>query len=105
MKTTAPIVGNDFYELANDYQSEGNFVNRSRKDSKNLNDNVDRYKAFEKQNVHASILISCQTKTKLYGYLRVDSKYERIWTKDEKIVFQIIANLYALLLEFKNEEF
>ena len=50
MKTTAPIVGNDFYELANDYQSEGNFVNRSRKDSKNLNENVDRYKAYEKQN-------------------------------------------------------
>ena len=50
MKTTAPIVGNDFYELANDYQSEGNFVNRSRKDSKTLNDNVDRYKALDRQN-------------------------------------------------------
>ncbi len=50
MKTTAPIVGNDFYKLANDYQSEGNFVNRSRKDTKNLNDNVDRYKALDKQN-------------------------------------------------------
>ncbi len=50
MKTTAPIVGNDFDKLANDYQSEGNFVNRSRKDSKNLNENVDRYKAYEKQN-------------------------------------------------------
>lgn len=71
----------------------------------NLNEDNELKKAFEKQNVHASILISCQTKTKLYGYLRVDSKYERIWTKNEKIVFQIIANLYALLLEFKNEEF
>ena len=71
----------------------------------NLNEDNELKKALEKQNVHASILISCQTKTKLYGYLRVDSKYERIWTKAEKIVFQIIANLYALLLEFKNEEF
>ena len=50
MKTTAPIVGNDFDKLANDYQSEGNFVNISRKDSKNLNENVDRYKAYDKQN-------------------------------------------------------
>ena len=50
MKTTAPIVGNDFYELANDYQSEGNFVNRSRKDTANLNDNVDRHSKFDKQN-------------------------------------------------------
>ena len=50
MKTTAPIVGNDFYELANDYQSEGNFVNRSRKDTANLNNNVDRYSKFDKQN-------------------------------------------------------
>ena len=44
MKTTAPVVGNDFDMLANDYQSEGNFVNRSRKDSKTLDDNIDRYK-------------------------------------------------------------
>ena len=50
MKTTAPIVGNDFTMLANDYQSEGNFVNLSRKDTKNLNDNVDRYSKFDKQN-------------------------------------------------------
>ena len=50
MKTTAPIVGNDFTMLANDYQSEGNFVNSSRKDSKSLNDNVDRYQAYDKQN-------------------------------------------------------
>lgn len=50
MKTTAPIVGNDFDKLANDYQSEGNFVNRSRKDSKDLTDSVDKYKQLEKQN-------------------------------------------------------
>ena len=50
MRTTAPVVGNDFSMLANDYQSEGNFVNRSRKDSKNLNENVKRYSAFDKQN-------------------------------------------------------
>lgn len=59
-------------------------------------------KIFEDQGVHASILIPCQTKNKNYGYLRIDARHERIWTKDEKIVFQIIANLYALLKEFAN---
>ena len=60
---------------------------------------------FESQGIHASLLIPCQTKTKLYGYFRVDSKYERIWAKEEKIVFQVISNLYAVLLEFTNGKF
>ena len=55
MKTTAPIVGNDFDKLANDYQSEGNFVNRSRKDTINLNENVDRYSKLDKQNYHEEL--------------------------------------------------
>ena len=55
---------------------------------------------FEEQNVHASLLITCETKNKKYGYFRIDAKYERIWTKEEKIIFQIIANLYALVLEY-----
>ena len=55
MKTTAPIVGNDFDKLANDYQSEGNFVNRSRKDTTNLNENVDRYSKLDKQNYHEEL--------------------------------------------------
>lgn len=63
---------------------------------------ADLKKTFEDQKVHSSILIPCQTKTKNYCYLRIDAKHERIWTKDEKIVFQIIANLYAMLLEFAN---
>ena len=62
-------------------------------------------KLFEAQSIHASLLIPCSTKQKTYGYLRIDSKYERIWGKEEKIVFQVIANLYAVLLEFSNEEF
>lgn len=62
-------------------------------------------KIFEEQSIHASILIPCQTKTKNYGYLRIDAKHERIWTKEEKMVFQIIANLYAMLLELTNENF
>ena len=62
-------------------------------------------KEFEEQAIHASILIPCQTKTKNYGYLRIDAKHERIWTKEEKMVFQIVANLYAMLLELTNEKF
>ncbi len=62
-------------------------------------------KLFEEQSIHASLLIPCETKQKKYGYFRVDSKHERIWTKEEKIVFQIIASLYALILEIKNEKF
>ena len=58
-------------------------------------------KQFEEQGIHASILIPCRTKSMNYGYLRIDAKYERIWSKEEKTVFQIIANLYALLLENK----
>ena len=50
MKTTAPAVGNDFDMLANGYQSEGNFVNRSRKDSKELIDNINKYNQLIKQN-------------------------------------------------------
>ena len=50
MKTTAPAVGNDFDMLANGYQSEGNFVNRSRKDSKELIDNINKYNQLVKQN-------------------------------------------------------
>lgn len=60
---------------------------------------------FESQAIHASILIPCQTKSKIYGYLRIDAKHERIWSKEEKMVFQIITNLYAMLLELTNEKF
>ena len=60
---------------------------------------------FEGQKIHASLLIPCATKQKTYGYLRIDSRYERIWGREEKIVFQVIANLYALLLEFTNQKF
>ena len=55
MKTTAPIVGNDFDMLANNYQSEGNFVNRSRKDSKTLDDNVNKYNKLEKLDYHEDL--------------------------------------------------
>ncbi len=62
-------------------------------------------KEFEEQKIHASLLIPCATKSKLYGYLRIDSRYERIWAREEKIVFQVLANLYAVILEFTNQEF
>ncbi|MBR3618089.1 MAG: GGDEF domain-containing protein [Acholeplasmatales bacterium] len=60
-------------------------------------------KIFEEQKIHASILVACETKKQIYEYLRIDAKYERIWTKEEKIIFQIIANLYAFILEYSNK--
>ena len=75
------------------------YINSIDKENKELID------LFEEQEVHASLLIPCATKSKLYGYIRIDSKYERIWAREEKIVFQVIANLYAVLLEYTNQEF
>lgn len=60
-------------------------------------------KIFEEQGIHASLLIPCQTKINNYGYLRIDAKHERIWSREEKMVFQIVANLYAMLLEWTNK--
>jgi len=56
---------------------------------------------FEQQKIWASILIKCATASQVYGYLRIDSRRERIWTREEKLIFQLVGNLYALLLETK----
>ena len=71
---------------------------------KNINADLAEY--FVKQRyVFSSILIKVRTKSNLYGYIRVDGRHERIWTEDEKLLFQVIGNLYAYVLETKNYKF
>lgn len=68
--------------------------------------NPDLAEWFVKQRyVFSSIMIKVQTKNNFYGYIRVDGRHERIWTEDEKLLFQVIANLYGYVLEFRKEKF
>ena len=54
-------------------------------------------------NINASLIIKCSTKNKKYGYLRVDMQRERVWTKEEKIVFMTLAKIFALYSEMENK--
>lgn len=68
--------------------------------------NPDLAEWFVKQRyIFSSILVKVKTKNNFYGYIRVDGRHERIWTEDEKLLFQVIANLYAYVLETRNEKF
>lgn len=58
---------------------------------------------FVEQDINASVIVKCTTKTKKYAYLRVDLLRERVWTREEKIVFMTLAKLYALYSEIDNK--
>ena len=63
------------------------------------------FSCLVEQNIKSTFLVRCATKNKVHGYLRIDHGRERVWTRDERYIFQILGNIYALMIELSNEEF
>lgn len=59
------------------------------------------YQELSKSLISTMVVVKLEAKDKFYGYLRFDSRRERIWTEQEILVFNTLANIYAMTKFFK----
>ncbi|MCR5349752.1 MAG: GGDEF domain-containing protein [Acholeplasmatales bacterium] len=58
---------------------------------------------LRKENIRAELLVHISSRNNYYGYLRMDLINERVWQKETKLILQIVAQIYANLLEEEQE--
>ncbi|MBE6137227.1 MAG: GGDEF domain-containing protein [Erysipelotrichaceae bacterium] len=100
MLSKATYINSKYYEdiISN---KDMYFVMNNRSHLENFNQGL--YDILMEQGIKSMYICKCASNNGNYGYLRIEMNRERVWTRQEKVVFIVLAKLFTLLNDFKKQ--